>query len=248
MYVAADRPDRRRLPQPQDGDDVQRRPRAEGRRQRAGACASSRPSKAASSWSRPTPSSAAPTTSPCATKWSTPARAPVAPQLYLQLVRDGNKLPGESSFYSDLHRPGGLHRSQEIPEGRFQRHRQEQGRYREDVDQRLRGDGAALLRQRLDPAGRHQARAVRAQGRQQPVRGRHDRAAGADRARRQPRPWTPSSSPARRTKTCWSRSRPAWTWSRTTAGSPSWPSRCTGCWTSCTASSATGAGPSWRWC
>src|SRR5437763_16955313 len=26
--------------------------------------------------------------------------APVSPQLYMQLVRDGNKLPGEASFYS----------------------------------------------------------------------------------------------------------------------------------------------------
>jgi YidC/Oxa1 family membrane protein insertase len=33
------------------------------------------------------------------------AGAPVAPQLYLQLVRDGNKLPGESSFYSTFTGP-----------------------------------------------------------------------------------------------------------------------------------------------
>jgi len=31
--------------------------------------------------------------------------APVTPQLYLQLVRDGNKLPGESSFYSTFTGP-----------------------------------------------------------------------------------------------------------------------------------------------
>ncbi|APW44606.1 membrane protein insertase YidC [Rhodoferax saidenbachensis] len=31
--------------------------------------------------------------------------APIAPQLYLQLVRDGNKLPGESSFYSTFTGP-----------------------------------------------------------------------------------------------------------------------------------------------
>jgi len=31
--------------------------------------------------------------------------APVAPQLYLQLVRDGNKLPGESSFYATFTGP-----------------------------------------------------------------------------------------------------------------------------------------------
>jgi YidC/Oxa1 family membrane protein insertase len=31
--------------------------------------------------------------------------APVAPQLYMQLVRDGNKLPGESSFYSTFTGP-----------------------------------------------------------------------------------------------------------------------------------------------
>ena len=33
------------------------------------------------------------------------AAEPVAPQLYLQLVRDGNKLPGESSFYSTFTGP-----------------------------------------------------------------------------------------------------------------------------------------------
>ena len=33
------------------------------------------------------------------------SNAPVAPQLYLQLVRDGNKLPGESSFYSTFTGP-----------------------------------------------------------------------------------------------------------------------------------------------
>src|SRR5690606_38879339 len=31
--------------------------------------------------------------------------APVAPQLYLQLVRDGNALPGDSSFYSTFTGP-----------------------------------------------------------------------------------------------------------------------------------------------
>ena len=34
-----------------------------------------------------------------------PASAPVSPQLYLQLVRDGNKLPGESAFYSTFTGP-----------------------------------------------------------------------------------------------------------------------------------------------
>ena len=37
--------------------------------------------------------------SACSTRSSTRRRAPVSPQLYLQLVRDGNAPPGESSFY-----------------------------------------------------------------------------------------------------------------------------------------------------
>jgi YidC/Oxa1 family membrane protein insertase len=37
--------------------------------------------------------------------------AAVSPQLYLQLVRDGNKLAGESSFLLHVYRPSHLHGS-----------------------------------------------------------------------------------------------------------------------------------------
>ena len=64
-----------------------------------------------------------------------------------------------------------------------------------------------------------QARALRAQGRHQPVLGRHDRAAAASRAGRARRPSTATllRRPAGR-KDAGAASRPAWTWSRTTAG------------------------------
>lgn len=42
--------------------------------------------------------------------------APVSPQLYMQLVRDGNKLPGESSFYSTFTGPAVF-----TPEQKFQK-------------------------------------------------------------------------------------------------------------------------------
>ena len=77
--------------------------------------------------------------------------APVTPQLYLQLVRDGNKLPGESSFYSTFTGPAVYTEAKKYHKVEF-RISKGQGRHREGVDQRLRGDGAALLRQRLDTA------------------------------------------------------------------------------------------------
>ena len=69
-----DRPDRRHLPHPQDADDLHRRAHAEGGCQRTGAALRIAPTWAASSWSRPGRSSAAPTTCRCATRSSTPAR------------------------------------------------------------------------------------------------------------------------------------------------------------------------------
>ena len=82
---------------------------------------------------------------------------------------------GRIVFYSTFTGPAVYTEAKKFQKVEFKRHREEQGRHREAVDQRLGGDGAALLRQRLAPARRHQARHVRAQGRHQPVRGRHDR-------------------------------------------------------------------------
>ena len=45
--------------------------------------------------------------------------APVAPQLYLQLVRDGNKLPGESSFYSTFTGPAVYTEAKKYPKVEF---------------------------------------------------------------------------------------------------------------------------------
>jgi YidC/Oxa1 family membrane protein insertase len=50
-------------------------------------------------------SSAARTTLPCKHEVVNTGSAAVSPQLYLQLVRDGNKPPGESSFYSTFTGP-----------------------------------------------------------------------------------------------------------------------------------------------
>jgi YidC/Oxa1 family membrane protein insertase len=45
--------------------------------------------------------------------------APVQPQLYMQLVRDGNKLPGESSFYSTFTGPAVFTESQKFQKVEF---------------------------------------------------------------------------------------------------------------------------------
>jgi YidC/Oxa1 family membrane protein insertase len=77
----------------------------EGRRRTSWWCASSRPSKAASSWSRPTRSSAVRYDIAVKHEVVNTGSTAVSPQLYLQLVRDGNKPPGESSFYSTFTGP-----------------------------------------------------------------------------------------------------------------------------------------------
>ncbi len=178
------RPDRRRLPDPQDGDERQRRPHAERRRERAG-----RQVRVARQGRREAGqdlhvqarrlrSGRAPRDRQHGHRARLAAAVPAAGARRQQAARRVVVL-----FH--LHRPGRVHRSQEIPQDRLRRHRKGQGRDRQGIDQRLRRDGAALLRQRLDPARGHEARAVRAQGRHQPVRHRHDRAAGRHRPRRQ---------------------------------------------------------------
>ena len=174
--------------------------------------------------------------------------APVSPQLYLQLVRDGNKPPGESSFYSTFTGPAVYTEAKKYQKIEFKDIEKNKADFVKKSHQRLRGDGAALLRQRLDAGRRHGARHLRAQGRHQPLRGRHDRAARTPSRRAPARPSTREFFVGpQEEKMLEAHGARAWNWSRTTAGSPSWPSRCTGCSTSCTACSATGAGRSWRW-
>ncbi len=52
------------------------------------------------------------------------SQAPIDPQLYLQLVRDGNAPAGESSFYFTFTGPALYTDDREIPQGRFQGHRE----------------------------------------------------------------------------------------------------------------------------
>jgi len=75
----------------------------------------------------------------------------VAPQLYFQLVRDGNKLAGESSFYSTFTGPA-IYTGQEVPKGGVCRHQEEKSGCRKTIQHRLHRHGAALLCQRLDLA------------------------------------------------------------------------------------------------
>ena len=127
----ADRPDhqpgRRGAAQPPDADD-RGAGRAHAGSRRAGADGALRVGRRRrrASWPRPTPSSAASTPSASSTSSATHGRRAVTPQLYLQLARDGNPPEGESQLLLHLHRPGGLHRCQQVPEDRLQGHRQGQ--------------------------------------------------------------------------------------------------------------------------
>ena len=145
--------------------------------------------------------------------------APVSPQLYLQLVRDGNKLPGESSFYSTFTGPAVYTEAQEVPR-RWSSATSTRAR---PISTRTPTNGYVAMVQHyfasawILPDGVKRELFVRKVDTNLYC-GRHDRAA-ASRSRPVPaRPSTRRSSPARRKKRCWSASRPAWTWSRTTAG------------------------------
>ena len=77
--------------------------------------------------------------------------APVTPQLYLQLVRDGNPPPGESSFYFTFTGPAVYTDAAKFQKIDFKRHREGQGRATPTRTrrQRLGRDGPALLRRGL---------------------------------------------------------------------------------------------------
>ena len=145
--------------------------------------------------------------------------APVSPQLYLQLVRDGNKPPGESSFYSTFTGPAIYTDAKKYQKVEFSDIEKNKAEIEKTVDQRLRGHGAALLCQSAWLlADGVVARVFRAQGRQQPLCRGHDHPAGGHRARRHQVRGSASFSSARRKKRCSSPWRRAWNWSRTMAG------------------------------
>ena len=71
--------------------------------------------------------------------------APVSPQLYLQLVRDGNKPPGESSFYSTFTGPAVYTDAKKYQKVEFSDIEKGKADIEKTADQWLRGHGAALL-------------------------------------------------------------------------------------------------------
>ncbi len=75
--------------------------------------------------------------------------APVSPQLYLQLVRDGNKPPGESSFYSTFTGPAVYTDAKKYQKVEFTDIEKNKVEIEKTLAQWLRGHGAALLCQRL---------------------------------------------------------------------------------------------------
>ena len=85
---------------------------------------------------------------------------------------------GRVEVLQHLHRPGRLHRREEVPEDFLRRHREGQGGSREGRRRRLDRHDPALFRLGLDPDREGAARVLHAQDRQQPVRGGRTGAAG----------------------------------------------------------------------
>jgi len=171
---------------------------------------------------------------------------PVAPQLYLQLVRDGNKPPGESSFYSTFTGPAIYTEAKKYHKIEFKDI--EAGKI--DIDKSATNGYVAMVQHYfasawLLPQGAQREFFVR-----KVDSNLYSVGMLAPWARSLPGRAKPSRRaclPARKSKKPSKRSRLVWSWSRTMAGSPFLPSRCIGCSTTCTSCSATGAGPSWRW-
>ena len=177
-----------------------------GRRaQRARGAASSRPTSTASSCARPTPSSAAATSSAVRHEVINNSAQAVDPQLYLQLVRDGNAPEGESSFYFTFTGPAIYTDANKFNKIDFK-----------DIEKRgapsttttQADNGWVAMVQHyfasawlLGAGRRKRAREFyTAQGRRQPVLGRHDGAAGRAGAGCHQGAATPGCSPARRKK------------------------------------------------
>jgi hypothetical protein len=153
--------------------------------------------------------------------------AAISPQLYLQLVRDGNKPPGESSFLFHLHRSGGLHRApKSTKRSKFADIKKNKVDYRE----RVCNDGYVAMVQHYFASAWMLARWRETQLSMSIKRdigstgGRlllpvHDDHAPGDPLRQAPAKLsTPSSLPAHRKKNRWKNWRLAWSWSRTTVG------------------------------
>ncbi len=123
--------------------------------------------------------------------------AAITPQLYLQLLRDGNALDGGNAFYSTFTGPAIYTDTGKYQKVEFKNIDKDKAEFREDRHQRLRGHGAALLCHCLVAGRWHPARRLRAQGGRQPVRRRHDHPRGYAAAWRNQGAGRPLCSPAR---------------------------------------------------
>ena len=211
------------------------RARAEGRRERAAGASSSRPSAAASSWSRPTPSRAATTRSTCATRSSTSRARRSARSSTCSSCATATRRRAARASTS----PSPARRSTPTPTSYKKIDFSDIEKREGDKVERISAtNGWIAMVQHyflVGLAGRHARRhsaaapVLHRQARQQHLLGRHARSRRDDRAGREQdgrRP--PLRRPAGR-EDARRRSRPASSWSRTTAGSRSSPSRCSGC-------------------
>ena len=148
------------------------------------------------------------------TRSSTTAAAPVTPQLYLQLARDGNPPEGESRFYFTFTGPAVYTDASKFQKIDFKDI--EKGKRRATTktrQQRLGGDGAALLRLGLAGAGTA-SRASSAPPRSTTTTYSvaHGAAAGRGGAGREQGATRRRCSPARRKRTSSPRWRRGWNW------------------------------------
>ena len=163
--------------------------------------------------------------------------APISPRLYLQLVRDGNDPPGGSSLYFTFTGPAIYTESSHYKKIDFKSIEKRGPGDKPDHETSGTNGWVAMVQHYFLSAW-----LVDKPGAPAPARefftAKIDtntysvgelRADGRDRARRRPRRSTRGSTSARRRKTSSPASRPASSSSRTTAGSRSSPSRCSGC-------------------
>jgi hypothetical protein len=156
---------------------------------------------------------------PCRHEVVNTGSAPVSPAAVPATGARRQQAGRRIAFYSTFTGPAAYTEAKKFQKVEFSDIEKNKAEFRKVVGQWLCGHGAALLCQRLVAGRRHQARAVHAQGGQQPLLGRHDHDAGPMWLRRQLQGGgcPPVRGPAGR-KDCWKPSHLAWNWSRTTAG------------------------------
>jgi YidC/Oxa1 family membrane protein insertase len=172
---------------------------------------------------------------------------PASPQLYMQLVRDGNKPAGESSFYFTFTGPAIYTEAKKYTKVEFS----DIEKNKADIDKTSTNGYVAMVQHYfasawLLPDGVTRENFVRKVDNNLFAVGMITPLGEIAPGQRKVLENTLFAGPQE--ERCLNRWPRASTWSRTMAGWRCWPSPCTGCSTSCTACWATGAGRLSDWC